>query len=77
MEKEILKEVKNLTKTTNDPIARILRKKIKELKINKKMIVVSSSEVPIKNNELGTVSYLPGVTGLLCASYVINDIMKK
>ena len=69
--------ITELSKTNNDPIARILRKKVKELKINKKIIVVSSTETPAINNELGTNSYIPGIAGLLCASYVINDITKK
>ena len=69
--------ITDLSKTTNDPIARILRKKVKELKINKKIMVVSSTETPVANEKLGTNSYIPGIAGLLCASYVINDITKK
>jgi tRNA A37 threonylcarbamoyladenosine dehydratase len=69
--------VTELDKTTNDPIARILRKKVKEEKINRKFKVVSSTETPVQNDKLGTNSYIPGIAGLLCASYVINDITKK
>lgn len=69
--------ITELSKTNNDPIARILRKKIKELKINKKIMVVSSTETPVETGRLGTNSYIPGIAGLLCASYVINDITKK
>lgn len=66
--------ITELSKTSNDPIARILRKKVKELKINKKIMVVSSTETTSPSNKLGTNSYIPGIAGLLCASYVINDI---
>lgn len=69
--------ITDLDKTNNDPIARILRKKVKELKINRKFKVVSSTETPISNNKLGTNSYIPGIAGLLCTSYIINDIIKK
>lgn len=69
--------ITELSKTNNDPIARILRRKVKELKINKKISVVSSTETPIISNVLGTNSFIPGIAGLLCASYVINDITKK
>jgi tRNA threonylcarbamoyladenosine dehydratase len=69
--------VTELDKTTNDPIARILRNKVKEEKINRKFKVVSSTETPVQNDKLGTNSYIPGIAGLLCASYVINDITKK
>lgn len=72
-----LLSITELSKTNNDPIAKILRKKVKELKINKKISVVSSTETPIANKNLGTNSYIPGIAGLLCASYVINDITKK
>lgn len=72
-----LLSITELSKTSNDPIAKILRKKVKELKINKKISVVSSTETPIANKNLGTNSYIPGIAGLLCASYVINDITKK
>ncbi len=73
-----LLSITELSKTTNDPIAKILRKKVKDLKINKKINVVSSSETPVLNGKvLGTNSYIPGIAGLLCASYVINDITKK
>ena len=69
--------ITDLDKTNNDPIARILRKKVKELKINRKFKVVSSTETPISNNKLGTNSYIAGIAGLLCTSYIINDIIKK
>lgn len=70
-------ELTTLDKTSNDPIARILRKKIKEQRIHRKFKVVSSTEPPAKKEQLGTTSYVPGVAGLICASYVINDITKK
>ena len=67
-----------LDKTIGDPLAKILRKKVKENRIRNKFKVVSSTEVPTKNKDkvLGTVCYMPGVAGVLCASYVINDITK-
>lgn len=70
--------ITTLDKTSGDPIAKILRKKVKEERIRCKFKVVSSTEVPTKNKEkiLGTVAFMPGIAGLLCASYVINDITK-
>lgn len=70
-------EITTIDKTSNDPIARILRKKVKELKYKRKFKVVCSKETPVPNKNLGTNSYIPGIAGLLCASYVINDITKK
>ena len=68
-------EITDIRKTSYDPIAKILRKTVKELKTNKKVMVVYSKEKPIITSKLGSVSYVPSVAGLLCASYVINDIV--
>lgn len=69
-------KITTLDKTTNDPIARILRKKVRDAKINKKITVISSDEVPQNIKELGTANLVPSVTGLLCVSYIFNDIIK-
>lgn len=68
--------ITTLDKTNNDPLARILRKKVRDAKINKKIHVVSSTETPININELGTANLVPSVAGILCVSYIINDIIK-
>lgn len=68
--------ITTLDKTNNDPLARILRKKVKDAKINKKIHVVSSTEVPLNINTLGSCNLVPSVAGLLCVSYIFNDIIK-
>lgn len=69
-------KITTIDKTSYDPLAKIIRKKIKEEKIRTKFKVVSSDEKVIKNGtKLGTIAYMPAVSGLLCASYVINDII--
>lgn len=69
-------KITTVDKTSYDPLAKIIRKKIKEEKIQTKFKVVSSDEKVIKNGtKLGTIAYMPAVSGLLCASYVINDII--
>lgn len=71
-------KITTIDKTSYDPLAKIIRKKIKEEKIRTKFKVVSSDEKVIKNGtKLGTIAYMPAVSGLLCASYVINDIINK
>ena len=70
-------EITTLDKTNNDPLARILRKKVKDAKINKKIHVVSSTEVPLNIGTLGTANLVPSVAGLLCVSYIVNDILKE
>ena len=71
-------KITTIDKTSYDPLAKIIRKKIKEEKIRTKFKVVSSDEKVMKNGtKLGTVAYMPAISGLLCASYVINDIINK
>lgn len=65
----------DIRKTSYDPIAKIIRKHVKNLKTNKKVMVVCSEEKPIIKNKLGSNSFTPSVAGLLCSSYVINDIV--
>lgn len=69
-------KITTIDKTSYDPLAKIIRKKIKEEKIRTKFKVVSSDEKVMKNGtKLGTIAYMPATSGLLCASYVINDII--
>ena len=70
-------EITTLDKTNNDPIARLLRNKVRKAHINKKIYVVSSTEVPKQINMLGTANLVPSVAGLLCVSFILNDIIKN
>ena len=70
-----LLKIMDLSKTNYDPIAKILRKYVKDLKTNKKVMVVCSNEQTKIKDKLGSNAYVPATAGLLCASYVINDIV--
>lgn len=71
-------EIVDIRKTSYDPLARVIRKMIKDEHIKSKVMVVSSKERPIRNNDgvIGSNAFVPATAGLLCASYVINDIIK-
>ena len=70
--------ITSIDKTNYDPLARILRHKLKVNHINpKKIMVVSSTEAPIKSEGLGSASFVPNAAGLLCVSYIFNDIIKN
>lgn len=69
--------ITTLDKTNYDPLAKIIRKKIRDLKINKKIYVVSSTEAPVNSNFLGSNNLVPSVAGLLCVSYIYNDILNQ
>ena len=72
-----LLEITTLDKTSYDPIAKILRKFVKDERINKKIFVVASKEKPISNKSgiIGSNAFVPGVAGMFLTSYVINDIV--
>ena len=70
--------ITTLDKTNYDPLAKVMRKKAKDLKINiKKIKVVSSTEQQIECDSLGTLMMVPATAGILCAKCVIEDIINN
>ena len=69
-------KITDLSKTNYDPIAKILRKYVKDNHIKGKITVVSSDEVPFKlQGKLGSVSFVPSVAGLLITSHIIREVI--
>jgi len=82
-------EVTDIFKTSVCPLARVMRKELKNRDI-KKLKVVYSKEEPIKNesvNELeklspgkksipGSISFVPSVMGLIIAGEVVKDLIR-
>ncbi len=76
MHPEMLK-ITELRKTSGDPIARILRKWVKDNKIKGKIMVCTSDELPIgRGKPIASNAFVPPSAGLLISSFVINDIIK-
>ena len=73
---ELLK-ITELKKTSYDPLAKVLRNKNKNEK--RKIMVVSSTEkgIDIKDRTPGSTSLVPSASGILCASFIINDILEE
>ena len=72
--------ITDLSKTSYDPIAKILRKWTKDNRIGKKIPVVSSIErtnETVDEKTLASMCFVPNTAGILCAKYVINDILKQ
>lgn len=70
-------KIMDIRKTSYDPLAKKIRKFVIDNKINYKVTVVCSDELPLKvSNPIGSTAFVPATSGLLCASYVINDIIK-
>ena len=72
-------EIVDIRKTNNDPLARIIRKFIKDLKTNKKVFVCTSSELPVKTGDRtpGSTAFVPSSAGLLIGSYIVRKFIKK
>ena len=70
-------EVLDIRKTSYDPLAKKLRKYVLDKKINKKIMVVSSTEVPIRRDKLSSLVFVPATSGILCANYIIKKIVDK
>jgi len=73
-------EISDINKTSVCPLARVVRRQLKELGI-KKLKVLFSKETPrYSNNEdksvIGSVSFVPSVAGLIIASEVVKDLLK-
>ncbi len=82
-------KVKDIANTNNCTMARVLRKRLKERKVNKGVKAVFSEEMQIskslkmtkgenfKKSYYGTISFMPAAFGLQAAAHVINHIIKK
>ena len=67
-------EICELKKTSYDPLAKVIRNKFKNEK-RKIMVVYSKEEgVKITDRTPGSTSLVPTVAGIMCASFIINDI---
>ena len=69
--------IKDIRKTSYDPIAKKLRKMIKDERIKDKIMVISSEEEPLIKGKVGSISYVPSVAGIYATSYIINDILRS
>ena len=68
--------ITKLSKTYNDPLAKNIRRILKEKNIKANPNVVWSSELPVKthNRTPGSIILVPMQAGNLCASFIINDL---
>ena len=71
--------IKDIWKTNNDPLAKAMRKILRDNDIKTKIPVVTSDELPIKTGvrEVGSVVFVPNVAGFCMASWLFSDIMDK
>ena len=81
--------VKDISKTEVCPLAKVVRKRLKKMGVNKGVKAVFSTEKPdegsvkmtdgsnFKKSFYGTNSYMPGLFGLHAAEAVVRHIIKK
>lgn len=81
-------EVSDIFKTSVCPLAKVMRKELKDRGVRKLKVVYSkeapikpqatvSETVPGKKQTPGSVSFVPSVVGLIVAGEVIKDLIKK
>lgn len=70
--------ITKLNKTYNDPLAKAMRKILKENNLKTNIDVIWSSELPIKtgNRKPSSIILVPSTAGIYAASYIISDILK-
>lgn len=71
-------EITDINKTSVCPLARVMRRELKNRGV-KKLTVVYSKEEPVKTESSvpGSVSFTPPVAGYLMAGYVINKLIDE
>ena len=71
-------EVTDIYKTSNDGLAKIMRKKLREKKIES-LDVVTSLDKPLETESriIGSISYYPAMCGCVLVAYVIEKLLKN
>ena len=72
-------EISDINKTSVCPLARVVRRQLKELGIKKLKVLYSKESPRHSDNEdksvIGSVSFVPSVAGLIIASEVVKDLI--
>jgi tRNA A37 threonylcarbamoyladenosine dehydratase len=66
--------VADIVKTSTCPLAKVMRKRLREAGIEHLPVVFSEEKPVPRDGDLGTLSYVPGAAGLCLAGYVIRKI---
>ncbi len=69
-------KITTLAKTAGDPLAKVLRKLVKENHLKDNVKVCFSEELPIKKGKVDSLITSPGIAGLLIVNEIINDLIK-
>ena len=71
-------EVSDIYKTSECPLAKVMRKELKKRNIEQLKVVYSKEKgISNENNVIGSISFVPSVMGLIIAGEVIKDIINN
>ena len=73
-------KIADISKTSGCPLARNVRKKLREYHIEKGIKTVYSPEPPLKHfadRKIGSISFIPAIFGCFCAAEAVNYLIKK
>lgn len=69
--------ITDISKTTICPLAKVMRKELKERGIKNVKVVYSTAEPVLKRQVPASISFVPPVAGLYLAGEVIRDLIKR
>jgi len=73
-------KIEDIKKTTVDPLARAMRKKLKEVGIDSGVDVLYSTEqsyAQVVDGVIPSISFVPSVAGLLIAGFIVKNLIKE
>ncbi|MGD9474630.1 MAG: tRNA threonylcarbamoyladenosine dehydratase, partial [Eubacteriaceae bacterium] len=70
-------EITDLYKTSVCPLAKVMRRELKQRGIKKLKVLYSTEEPVIRETPPGSIAFVPSVAGLLIAGQVVRDLLKK
>lgn len=71
-------EIKDIYKTENDGLAKIMRKKLREREIKSLDVAIADSlAIKTGEKEVGSIAYYPAMCGCVISAFVINKLLGK
>ncbi len=71
-------QITDIFKTCNDPLAKVMRGRLKKANIKKHTVVFSPEKPAFKSpGMISSLSYVPSVCGLLCAYHVVKCLVEE
>ncbi len=69
-------KVADISKTYNDGLAKIMRKKLREAGVAKHTVVFTENIAKPNGKTIGSISYYPAMCGCVLAGFVVNELIK-